>query len=198
MNLPNKITLTRIMFIPVFVLFFYLDVMPYNLLIAGIIFALAASTDFLDGHIARSRNLVTNMGKFLDPIADKVLNATALILLLTNSLIFVVYGTWGNIVAGVCVALIIARELIISGFRLVAVERRAVIAADKLGKIKTVAQDFAIGYLIIATEFLYISPRVLCILALVFMVIITFLTAVSGANYIIKNRQVLREEEKSE
>ncbi len=197
MNLPNKITLTRIMLIPVFVLFFYLDAVPYHLLIAAAVFAIAASTDFLDGHIARSRNLVTNMGKFLDPIADKVLNSTAFILLLTRPWIFVQTGDWGFAFAGVCVALIMARDLIMGGFRLVAVEKNAVIAADKLGKFKTVVQDFVIGYLLIASAFLLdLNPKVLCIIAIVLLGVTTLLTAVSGANYIVKNRQVLKEEEK--
>ena len=82
MNLPNKISLTRICMIPVFVLVFFLNVIPYRFAIAGAIFAIAACTDFVDGYIARSRGLVTNLGKFLDPIADKVLIATAMILLL--------------------------------------------------------------------------------------------------------------------
>lgn len=197
MNLPNKITLTRIMLIPVFVLFFYLDEVPYHLLIAAAVFAIAASTDFLDGHIARSRNLVTSMGKFLDPIADKVLNSTAFILLLTRPDIFCETGTWGFAFAGVCVALIMARDLIIDGFRLVAVEKHTVIAADKLGKFKTVMQDLVIGYLLIASAFLYdLDAKVLCVIAIVLLGVTMLLTVVSGANYIVRNRQVLKEEEK--
>ena len=98
MNLPNKITLTRIFMIPVFVLFFYLDVMNgWNYLVAAIIFVLAAATDALDGHIARSCNLVTNLGKFLDPIADKVLVSTAFILLLTRMEAFYApFSLWGT------------------------------------------------------------------------------------------------------
>ena len=84
MNLPNKISITRICMIPVFVAAFFLEgILPFNYAIAAVIFALAACTDFIDGYIARSRGLVTNLGKFLDPIADKVLVATAMILLLT-------------------------------------------------------------------------------------------------------------------
>ena len=94
MNLPNKISVARICMIPVFVLFFFLDAIPYNHVIAAVIFALAALTDLLDGHIARSRNLVTNLGKFLDPIADKVLVATAFILMLTVRDIFGLLGDW--------------------------------------------------------------------------------------------------------
>ena len=98
MNLPNKISLTRICLIPVFVTVFFLNgVLPYNFLIAAIVFGVAAFTDFIDGHIARSRGLVTNLGKFLDPIADKVLVATAMILLLTlRENLFVKYGDGGN------------------------------------------------------------------------------------------------------
>ena len=100
MNLPNKISLTRICMIPIFVLVFFLDgVLPFNYGIAAIVFAVAACTDFIDGKIARSRGLVTNLGKFLDPIADKVLIATATVVLLTmkNSL-FAMLGIAENAV----------------------------------------------------------------------------------------------------
>ena len=196
MNLPNKITLARIVLIPVFVLFFYLD-FKYHELVAAFFFALAALTDFLDGYIARSQNLVTNMGKFLDPIADKVLVSTALILLLTDMRIFMAYASHaGLIFAGICVALIIARELIIGGFRLVAVEKRAVIAADKLGKLKTVLQDVTIFAALVGTAFLnWDTAKAFNIIALILLALSTLLTVVSGANYIIKNRQVLKDEE---
>ena len=198
MNLPNKITLTRIFLIPVFVLFFYLDVVPYHELIAAAVFAIAALTDALDGHIARKYNLVTNMGKFLDPIADKVLVATAFIVMLTRPDVFTLYfGDLGLMLAGIFVALILARELIIGGFRLVAVEKRAVIAADKLGKVKTTMQDIAIIVMLIAMPFLWHEEmKVLSIAGMSLLLIATVLTVVSGANYIIKNRQVLKEEEK--
>ena len=203
MNLPNKITLARIILIPVFVLFFYLD-FKYHELVAAFFFALAALTDFLDGYIARSQNLVTNMGKFLDPIADKVLVSTALILILPDSVapfgIFVAYAAnAGRILAGICVALIIARELIIGGFRLVAVEKRAVIAADKLGKIKTVLQDVTIFTILVGMAFLNIKTyEAFNVIALILLMLSTLLTVVSGANYIIKNRQVLTDEKSDE
>lgn len=203
MNLPNKITLARILLIPVFVLFFYLDFKlkySYNYLVAALFFALAALTDFLDGYIARSRNLVTNMGKFLDPIADKALVSTALILLLTDSGIFVAYAAnAGRILAGICVALIIARELIIGGFRLVAVEKHAVIAADKLGKLKTVLQDFTIFAILVGMAFLnWDTFKAFNVIALILLILSTLLTVISGANYIIRNRQVLTDEKKDE
>ena len=206
MNLPNKITLTRIFLIPVFVLFFYLDVLPYHELYAAAVFAVAACTDFLDGYIARKYHLVTNMGKFLDPIADKVLVSTAFIVLLTRPLIFSYHSLagWGLVAAGVCVALIMARELIVSGFRLVAVEKGAVIAADKLGKVKTTVQDVTIVVLLCVMPFLkeggciagYEEPGAIVGMAL--LLLAALLTAISGVNYIVKNRQVLREESKGE
>ena len=198
MNLPNKITLTRIFMIPVFVLFFYLDVMNgWNYLVAAIVFVLAASTDALDGHIARSRGLVTNLGKFLDPIADKVLVSTALILLLTRGWAFEVdfFAGWGLIVAGICVAVILARELIVSGFRMIAAGRGIVLAADKLGKIKTVFQDLSIALILAGMAF--VGSRwgeIVVIIGIFCFFICTALTVISGVNYIVRNKQVLSEE----
>ena len=208
MNLPNKITLTRIFMIPVFVLFFYLDVMNgWNYLVAAVIFVLAAATDALDGHIARSRGLVTNLGKFLDPIADKVLVSTAFIVLLTRSEVFSVpFALFSGaamegalyampVAAGICVALILARELIVSGFRMVAAERSLVIAADKLGKVKTTCQDASIALLLAGMGFLSSSAgRVIALIGIILFFVCTALTVISGVNYIVKNRQVFTEE----
>ncbi len=198
MNLPNKITLTRIFMIPVFVLFFYLDVMDgWNYLAAAIIFVLAASTDALDGHIARSRGLVTNLGKFLDPIADKVLVSTALILLLTRGGVFETdfFAGWGLIVAGICVAVILARELIVSGFRMIAAGRGIVLAADKLGKIKTVFQDLSIALILAGMAFVGSrAGQIVAIIGIFCFYICTALTVISGVNYIVRNKQVLSEE----
>ena len=198
MNLPNKITLTRIFMIPVFVLFFYLDVMNgWNYLVAAIVFVLAASTDALDGHIARSRGLVTNLGKFLDPVADKVLGSTALILLLTRGWTFEVdfFAGWGLIVAGICVAVILARELIVSGFRMIAAGRGIVLAADKLGKIKTVFQDLSIALILAGMAFVGSrGGEIVVIIGIFCFFICTALTVVSGVNYIVRNKQVLSEE----
>jgi len=201
MNLPNRITLARICLIPVFVAVFYLDVIPYNFLIAAILYVVTASTDFLDGYIARSRHLVTNLGKFLDPIADKVLNATAFILILTRPSALVLFGNWGLIVAGVLVSLIIARELIVSGFRMIAAEQKVVLAADMLGKVKTCMQDAAIAFLIGSMSFLslgsgagYDFGYVVAILGLIAFVLCAILTVASGMNYILKNRDVLKTE----
>ena len=128
MNLPNKLTILRLIMIPLFVAAFYITALPYNYLISAIIFVLAALTDFLDGYIARKYNLVTNLGKFLDPIADKVLVSTALIVMLLPMVgemaILPFYGA-------IAVAIILARELIVSGFRIVAASNGKVLAADK-------------------------------------------------------------------
>lgn len=204
MNLPNKITLARIFMIPLFVVIFYLPVIPYNYLIAAVVFVLAALTDALDGHIARSRNLVTNLGKFLDPIADKVLVSTAFILLLTEPAVFsapfllfngaISAETAMRITAGVCVAVILARELIVSGFRMVAAERKLVIAADKLGKIKTTCQDVSIAVLLASMSFLETKVgQIAALIGLIFFFLCTFFTVLSGVNYIVKNKQVLKE-----
>lgn len=198
MNLPNKITLTRIFMIPVFVLFFYLDVMNgWNYLVAAIIFVLAASTDALDGHIARSRGLVTNLGKFLDPIADKVLVSTALILLLTRGGVFEIsfFSGWGLIVAGICVAVILARELIVSGFRMVAASAGLVLAADKVGKVKTTFQDISIAMLLFGADFfgIALASRILNGIGIVSLGVATALTIWSGVSYIVRNRAVFKE-----
>ncbi|MCI8344116.1 MAG: CDP-diacylglycerol--glycerol-3-phosphate 3-phosphatidyltransferase [Clostridia bacterium] len=194
MNLPNRITLTRICLIPVFAAVFYIEAIPYNFLISAVLFLLAASTDFLDGYIARKRGLVTNLGKFLDPIADKVLISTAMILLLTRPLCFQAVGGWGIIAAGGMVALILARELIVSGFRMIAAGQNVVLAADNLGKLKTVAQDFAMSVLIMVMPFLDTKTgEVFNYIGLAAFALSAVLTVWSGINYIVKNREVLKD-----
>ncbi len=185
MNLPNKLSVLRIILIPVFTAVFFIDAIPYNYLISGVIFAIAAFTDFLDGYIARKYNLVTNLGKFLDPIADKVLVSTALIVMLVNSNILPWYGA-------IAVAIILARELIISGFRMVAASKGVVLAADKSGKIKTVFQDFAILVLLVGASFFDLYS-VVNIVGLSLLGVATLLTIVSGVEYIVKNPAVLKD-----
>lgn len=195
MNLPNRITLARILLIPVFIVLFYLEELlsGYNYLAAGIVFSVAAATDFVDGQIARKRGLVTNLGKFLDPIADKVLVSTAFILILTRPMAFEVVGEWGIPVAGVLVALILARELIVSGFRMIAAGQNIVLAADNIGKIKAWMQDFALAALIIATSFLGTTFGTVAVwIGHVSFIICAVLTVWSGIHYIVKNRAVLK------
>ena len=195
MNLPNKITLSRIFLIPVFAVIFFLDMIPYNYFIAAVIFIVAACTDFLDGHIARSRNLVTNLGKFLDPIADKVLVSTAFIFLLARPQTLTVQwqGEWVTVYAAVCIAVILARELIVSGFRMVAASAGLVLAADKVGKVKTTFQDIAIAMLLAGVNFFGsdTASGVINAIGIVALGVATVLTIWSGVGYIVKNRKVL-------
>ena len=197
MNLPNKITLSRICLIPVFAVVFFLDMIPYNYFIAGVIFTVAACTDFIDGHIARARGLVTNLGKFLDPIADKVLVAAAFIFLLVRhgTLTVLWQGDWVLVYAGVCVAVILARELIVSGFRMVAASAGLVLAADKVGKVKTTFQDISIAMLLFGADFfgIALASRILNGIGIVSLGVATALTIWSGVSYIVRNRAVFKE-----
>lgn len=197
MNLPNKITLSRICLIPVFAVIFFLDMIPYNYFIAGVIFVVAACTDFIDGYIARSRGLVTNLGKFLDPIADKVLVAAAFIFLLVRqeTLTVLWQGDWVLVYAGVCVAVILARELIVSGFRMVAASAGLVLAADKVGKVKTTFQDISVAMLLFGADFfgVALASQILNGVGIVTLGVATALTIWSGVSYIVKNRAVFKE-----
>lgn len=197
MNLPNKITLSRICLIPVFAVVFFLDMIPYNYFIAGVIFTVAACTDFIDGHIARSRGLVTNLGKFLDPIADKVLVAAAFIFLLVRqeTLTVLWQGDWVLVYAGVCVTVILARELIVSGFRMVAASAGLVLAADKVGKVKTTFQDISIAMLLFGADFfgIALAIQILNGIGIVSLGVATALTIWSGVSYIVRNRAVFKE-----
>ena len=179
MNLPNKLTIFRVILIPFFVVFLLLD--PSNQTyryIADAIFIIASLTDMLDGKIARKYNLVTNFGKFMDPLADKLLVSAAMICLLAT----------GQLAAWI-VIVIISREFIISGFRLIASDNGIVIAASYWGKFKTVFQMLMIIVLIanIQMPFFTVLGTILIYVALV-------LTIVSLIDYIVKNKDVLKEQ----
>ena len=200
MNLPNKITLTRIFMIPVFVAVFYCGLInPWCYLASAVVFLLAALTDAVDGHIARSRHLVTDLGKFLDPIADKVLVEAAFIVMLTIPSAFTVYpfGMYGLIAAGVLVALVLARELIVSGFRIIAAGKKVVLAADKLGKIKTISQDISIALLLVSMSLLRygLAGEIVAYAGLAVFVFCSLMTVISGVNYLARNREVLKDNE---
>ena len=126
MNLPNKLTLLRVILIPFFVFFMLTDIVPFSPVIALVIFIAASVTDALDGHIARSRGLVTTFGKFLDPLADKALVVSALICLVEK-----------DVVGAVPVIIIVFREFMVSGLRLVTANDGIVVAAGIWGKMKT-------------------------------------------------------------
>ena len=179
MNLPNKLTILRVIVIQFFVVFLLLD--PSNQTyryIADAIFIIASLTDMLDGKIARKYNLVTNFGKFMDPLADKLLVSAAMICLIAT----------GQLAAWI-VIVIISREFIISGFRLIASDNGIVIAASYWGKFKTVFQMLMIIVLIanIQMPFFTVLGTILIYVALV-------LTIVSLIDYIVKNKDVLKEQ----
>ncbi|MBQ9314908.1 MAG: CDP-diacylglycerol--glycerol-3-phosphate 3-phosphatidyltransferase [Clostridia bacterium] len=199
MNLPNKITIARIIFVPIMVLVPFLAPyigldnqilygLPISNIVLLILFLIASITDFLDGHIARKRNMVTNFGKFLDPIADKLLVFTALIMLVET-----------NIIPGWIPIIIAAREFMVSAIRMVVASEGTVIAASMLGKVKTVTQMVAISL-----AFLDINPFMsfmsggksiflLCLNALMSLAMIVCVVATiwSGIDYFMKSKDVI-------
>nr|WP_275980217.1 CDP-diacylglycerol--glycerol-3-phosphate 3-phosphatidyltransferase [Halalkalibacter alkaliphilus] len=187
-NLPNKITISRIFLIPLFMIFFLVPfsigdihllgtTIPLAHFIGAIIFIIAAATDWLDGYYARKYQLVTNLGKFLDPLADKLLITAALIALVELQLL----PAWIAIV-------IISREFAVTGIRLVAAADGDVIAASQLGKLKTVSQIVAISALMLHNwPFQAISLP----FDMIAIYIATFLTIVSGIEYFQKNQHIL-------
>lgn len=177
MNLPNKITIFRVCMIPFFLIFLLIPELPYGRLIAAVIFVIAALSDLLDGYIARKHNLVTNFGKFMDPLADKLLVSSALICFVELKQL----SAW-------IVVIIISREFIISGFRLIASDNGVVIAAGWWGKLKTNAQMIMSVMLIVNLDF-----PVMNVLEQIAIYLALALTIISLADYMIKNKNVLHE-----
>lgn len=178
MNLPNKLTILRVVLIPFFVICMLVDEIPYNNYIALVIFAAASLTDMLDGYIARKYDLVTNFGKFMDPLADKLLVSSALICFLEVP---------GNPMPAWAVIIIISREFIISGFRLVASDAGVVIAAGWWGKVKTVVQLFMSILLILDW-----NGAVVDTVEWIFIYAAVILTVISLVDYLVKNKDVLK------
>lgn len=192
MNLANKLTLLRMLLVPIFLIFIAINEIPYGTFIATFIFVIASVTDKLDGYIARSRNQITNFGKFMDPLADKLLVTAALISLVE----FRVVPSWAAVI-------IIAREFAVSGLRTIAASEGKVIAASWWGKIKTVIQIVAIILLLIEVNigqskylfdlvtnsnffmnFFDYVPRISLDIAVI-------ITIVSGYDYFRKNKGII-------
>lgn len=175
MNLPNKLTLLRVFMIPIFLLVLFLAPEPVNRYVAVIIFIVASLTDMLDGKIARKYNLVSNFGKFMDPLADKLLVMSALVSMVALE----------DLAAWV-VIIILAREFAITGFRTLAMEANIVMAASWWGKVKTTTQMIMIPVVLLQLPFscMPVVENILVALAV-------FFTIFSGADYILKNKQVL-------
>ena len=187
MNLPNKLTTFRVILIPFFVFFMLAPNMTgINHYIAAAIFIVASLTDLLDGKIARKYNLVTNFGKFMDPLADKLLVCSAMICLIQT----------GQLAAWI-VVIIIAREFIISGFRLIASDNGVVIAASYWGKFKTTFQMAMIILLILNMNAdVYVAGvGIIHVLALIATYVALVLTIVSLLDYLYKNKAVLKEQD---
>ena len=175
MNLPNKLTMFRVILIPFFIVFLLVPITPFDKWIALGIFIVASLTDLLDGYIARKYNLVTNFGKFMDPLADKLLVCSALICLIELDRI----PSW-------MVIIIIAREFVISGFRLIASDNGVVIAASYWGKFKTTFQMIAVCLMIADIETLSLVTLIVTWIAVI-------LTVASLVDYLIKNKDVMKE-----
>lgn len=187
MNLPNKLTMARVIMIPFFVIFMLTGWGgEASKWISLAIFIVASLTDLLDGHIARKHNLVTNFGKFMDPLADKLLVCSAMICLVDLKLL----PAW-------IVIIIIAREFIISGFRLIAAEHQIVIAASMWGKFKTTFQMAMIILLILSMNAdVYVAGvGIIHVLALIATYVALVLTIVSLLDYLYKNKAVLKEQD---
>ena len=190
MNLPNKLTVARAVMIPVFLLFFFLDAIPGNYVIALLVFAIASITDMIDGKIARSRNLITDFGKLMDPLADKLLVMAAMVSLASMEMVH-----------AVVVIIILAREFIVTAVRQIAAANGTVIAADKLAKLKTIFQMiwicYDLAYLAVLVNFDLLAYPALQFLVLpaqvlhyILIGIVTALTMISGVNYIWKNKKL--------
>ena len=189
MNLATRITMVRIFLIPVMVFLYLADFIPYGKLIAFAIFVIAALTDLIDGYIARKYNQVTTIGGFMDTIADKVLTASALLLIVADATILAPYGVIAAII-------IIGREFIISALKMIGASKNVVIMADKLGKWKATFQMVSIGGFMLVAGLIGVIPaeavNILNYISLGLLGVAILFTIVSGVNYCVKNRQVFK------
>lgn len=218
MNLPNKLSLLRICLIPFFVAAYFLPFW-WGAIVAVGIFILAAFTDFLDGHIARKYNLVTDLGKLLDPIADKILVCAALFCLAASNPLATTYQpidmptlkpyydlfqTGGYVFFAVCGTLILSRELLISAVRMIATSKGIVVQANIYGKVKTVFQVVSLPCLLLlrCTAFVQCAGMlfftILMYVGLALFAVAVVLTIVSGIIYLVQNKKVFAEKTKEE
>ena len=194
MNLPNKLTLLRIILVPFFIATILID-FPLHYLVSGIVFGIASVTDSLDGRIARSQNLVTDFGKFADPLADKILVISALVCFLQTGLL----GAYGAIP----VVVVLFREFAVSGIRLVAASSGKVVAANIWGKIKTVSQMVGIASIFAMQSILEIMnllnysvkglSEIFLVIGITVVWISTLFTIISGVIYIKDNSSFLKD-----
>lgn len=192
MNLPNKLTIARMIMTPLFLVTLIID-FKYHLFVALLIFGIASFTDMLDGNIARKKGIVTDFGKFLDPIADKILTTSAFVgfLALGDAGLRFGYGmVW-------ILFIILTREFAVASIRMIAAGKGKVVAADNYGKIKTVMQMFAVVAVLFAEGLIAavsLPENVVDIIVISYNVILwvsTVLTVISGINYLSKNREFI-------
>lgn len=187
MNLPNKLTVLRMLCTPLTIILFYIGwYLP-----CAILFVLACSTDMMDGYIARKNNIVTVFGKLFDPLADKLINIAILIVI--SAQLMRTGPVWYGIIASVSTCAIVARELLILGFRAFAASEGVVIAADTLGKIKTVIQDITITFILVDMSGIFQGAFIAALVhwtGVVLLVISLILTIASGVNYFNVNKTV--------
>lgn len=186
-NLPNRLTILRVLLVPVFMVFAAFshfgqhDFNPIFSLIAGVIFSVASLTDFFDGYVARKRNLVTNFGKFMDPLADKMLTTAALIYMVVD-----------GVCSPIVLAVVLFREFAVAGVRMLAASNQKVVAANLWGKVKTVLQMVTVLFYYYAC-FLFSGSDVM-VIALITQIlcwVVAVVTVVSGVIYLFENRGAL-------
>ena len=190
MNLPNKLTMMRVVLVPVFMVFAALakygtaDFNATFSLVAGIIFTVASITDFLDGYIARKNHLVTDFGKFMDPLADKCLTTAAFIYMVVD-----------GVCSPIVLAVILFREFAVAGVRMIAAETGTVIAANMWGKVKTVLQMLSIIFYFFGTALSYRgtvdSVSIVVVVSIALCWLVAAVTAISGIKYLWDNRSFI-------
>lgn len=194
MNLPNKLTIMRIALIPFMMFFYFANFIPFGIgkIVALAIFIVAALTDLIDGKIARKYNLITDFGKFLDPIADKILTSAVLFMLIADGTIM---NPWGAII----VTIIMTREFLVASLRMIAAEKGIVLAADIWGKAKTFVQMIALPIFMLLAWFFSCGLAIPAVITIIVMVLgyvslgaATVLTIISGINYFIKNKDCFK------
>lgn len=185
MNLPNKLTVLRMLMIPVFLLFYFAWMIPYHFIWALLVFAAASITDMIDGKIARKYGLITDFGKLMDPLADKLLVTAALCCLLQ-----------GNMYLTISLILILSREFLVTSLRLIAAGKGEVLAADMWGKIKTVAQMVWVCFTLLGMSLSLSGPAEYAydVVLIALFAVVVAVTVLSGVHYVVKNRKLFMPE----
>lgn len=198
-NVPNILTVIRLILVPFFLFFAFASFCQANLYIAFAIFAVASFTDYLDGYLARKYNVVSNIGKFLDPIADKVLFLAGIVVLCYFMFSYNLFSSTITLLVFLSVFVIIARDYIVDAIRQIAGTKGKVVPADIYGKLKTFVQDFALPililyYALVENSYLANSGTVLVVgyVGLALFLAGVILTVASGINYFVKNKDILK------